>query len=127
MSWQDAVRPVSISFDREAELATTVVTVSGEIDLRLHGQLREVLNHEVDAGQHLILDLTHVDFLVINRNGDNTPRATREAWVEIHNPTVDATDLTGWTIRSADGSRGAHVEHTVALTDGDPIVLTARD
>jgi methionyl aminopeptidase len=36
-------------------------------------------------------------------------------------------DEDGWTIRSADGSRGAHVEHTIAVTEGDPIVLTARD
>lgn len=36
-------------------------------------------------------------------------------------------DADGWTLRSADGSRGAHSEHTVAITDGDPIVLTARD
>lgn len=36
-------------------------------------------------------------------------------------------DEDGWTIRSADGSRGAHVEHTIAITDGDPIVMTARD
>ncbi|MBA8793566.1 methionyl aminopeptidase [Friedmanniella endophytica] len=36
------------------------------------------------------------------------------------------TDADGWTLRSRDGSRGAHVEHTVAITDGDPIVLTAR-
>ncbi|MDX6277537.1 MAG: methionyl aminopeptidase, partial [Nocardioidaceae bacterium] len=35
-------------------------------------------------------------------------------------------DPDGWTIRSADGSRGAHVEHTIAITDGDPIVMTAR-
>lgn len=34
------------------------------------------------------------------------------------------TDPDGWTLRSADGSRGAHSEHTVAITDGDPIVLT---
>ena len=33
----------------------------------------------------------------------------------------------GSTIRSADGSRGAHSEHTIAITDGDPIVFTARD
>lgn len=32
----------------------------------------------------------------------------------------------GWTILSADGSRGAHSEHTVAITDADPIVMTAR-
>lgn len=35
-------------------------------------------------------------------------------------------DDDGWTIRSADGSRGAHSEHTIAITDGDPIVMTAR-
>ncbi|GAA2754243.1 type I methionyl aminopeptidase [Amnibacterium kyonggiense] len=36
------------------------------------------------------------------------------------------TDPDGWTLRSQDGSRGAHSEHTVVVTDGDPIVLTAR-
>ncbi|MCO7240969.1 type I methionyl aminopeptidase [Aeromicrobium sp. CnD17-E] len=35
-------------------------------------------------------------------------------------------DPDGWTIRSADGSRGAHSEHTIAVTDGDPVILTAR-
>lgn len=36
------------------------------------------------------------------------------------------TDPDGWTLRSADGSRGAHSEHTVAITDDGPIVLTDR-
>jgi methionyl aminopeptidase len=36
-------------------------------------------------------------------------------------------DPDGWTIRSSDGSRGAHSEHTIAITDGNPIVFTARD
>ncbi|GAA2527235.1 type I methionyl aminopeptidase [Microbacterium mitrae] len=36
------------------------------------------------------------------------------------------TDQDGWTLRSADGSRGAHCEHTVAMTDDGPIVLTDR-
>ncbi len=35
------------------------------------------------------------------------------------------TDPDGWTLRSADGSRGAHSEHTVAITDDGPLVLTA--
>jgi len=34
-------------------------------------------------------------------------------------------DDDGWTIRSADGSRAAHVEHTVAVTDQGPLILTA--
>lgn len=37
------------------------------------------------------------------------------------------TDRDGWTLRSADGSRGAHSEHTVAITESGPLVLTARD
>ena len=35
-------------------------------------------------------------------------------------------DPDGWTIRSADGSRTAHSEHTVAITDDGPLVLTER-
>lgn len=37
------------------------------------------------------------------------------------------TDPDGWTLRSADGSRGAHSEHTVAITEDGPVVLTARE
>ena len=33
-------------------------------------------------------------------------------------------DDDGWTLRSTDGSRGAHFEHTVAVTDDGPRVLT---
>jgi len=36
-------------------------------------------------------------------------------------------DEDGWTIRSADGSRTAHSEHTVAITEDGPLVLTRRD
>ncbi|MFJ9629920.1 type I methionyl aminopeptidase [Streptomyces sp. NPDC091280] len=32
----------------------------------------------------------------------------------------------GWTLRTNDGSRAAHVEHTVAITDAGPRVLTER-
>ncbi|MFF2996179.1 type I methionyl aminopeptidase [Streptomyces sp. NPDC057950] len=32
----------------------------------------------------------------------------------------------GWTLRTDDGSRAAHAEHTVAITDSGPRVLTAR-
>ena len=36
------------------------------------------------------------------------------------------TDRDGWTLRSGDGSRGAHMEHTIAITEDGPLVLTAR-
>lgn len=35
-------------------------------------------------------------------------------------------DADGWTIRSADGSRTAHSEHTVAVTAAGPRILTCR-
>lgn len=35
------------------------------------------------------------------------------------------TDPDGWTVRTVDGSRAAHVEHTVAITEDGPWVLTA--
>ena len=34
-------------------------------------------------------------------------------------------DRDGWTIRSGDGSRAAHAEHTVAITEQGPQILTA--
>ncbi|MER6260584.1 type I methionyl aminopeptidase [Streptomyces sp900105245] len=33
----------------------------------------------------------------------------------------------GWTLRTTDGSRAAHAEHTVAVTESGPRVLTARE
>lgn len=35
-------------------------------------------------------------------------------------------DPDGWTLRSANGSRTAHSEHTVAITEDGPITLTRR-
>jgi methionyl aminopeptidase len=49
-----------------------------------------------------------------------------EPWF-LHTTDEIYTDPDGWTIRSADGSRGAHSEHTIAITEGEPIVFTARD
>jgi methionyl aminopeptidase len=33
-------------------------------------------------------------------------------------------DDDGWTVRTADGNRAAHVEHTIAITADGPRVLT---
>lgn len=37
-----------------------------------------------------------------------------------------AVDGDGWSLRTTDGSRAAHAEHTVAITESRPEVLTAR-
>ncbi len=35
------------------------------------------------------------------------------------------TDPDGWALRTVDGSRAAHIEHTIAVTDDGPVVLTS--
>ena len=49
-----------------------------------------------------------------------------EPWL-MENTDEVFTDTDGWTLTSVDGSRSAHVEHTVVVTQGDPLVLTARN
>ena len=34
-------------------------------------------------------------------------------------------DRDGWTVRTADGSLSAHYEHTIVITKGEPVLLTA--
>lgn len=48
-----------------------------------------------------------------------------EPWF-LHTTDEIYTDADGWTLRSKDASRGAHMEHTVAITADGPLVLTAR-
>ena len=38
---------------------------------------------------------------------------------------VYVTAADGWTLRSASGARAAHSEHTIAITDNGPLILTA--
>ncbi len=49
-----------------------------------------------------------------------------EPWF-LHTTDEIYIDSDGWTIKSQDGSRGAHMEHTIAITDDGPVILTARD
>lgn len=48
-----------------------------------------------------------------------------EPWL-MHGTDEIVTDPDGWTLRSVDGSRGAHSEHTVAITVDGPLILTQR-
>lgn len=46
-----------------------------------------------------------------------------EPWVMADTDRL-VVDDDGWTLRSETGARTCHTEHTVAITDGDPIVMT---
>ena len=47
-----------------------------------------------------------------------------EPWFWRGTGSVYVIDEDGWTLRSADGTRGAHAEHTVAITEDGPRILT---
>jgi methionyl aminopeptidase len=47
-----------------------------------------------------------------------------EPWFMAGGSPEFTTDDDGWTMRSVDGSSGAHEEHTVAITSDGPVVLT---
>ncbi|MEY4458376.1 MAG: type methionyl aminopeptidase [Actinomycetota bacterium] len=87
----------------------------------------------MDFGGHGVGREMHGDPHVPNDGRPGRGYALREGLVVAIEPwfleTTDRifTDKDGWTLRSADGSRGAHSEHTVAITADGPIILTARD
>ena len=49
-----------------------------------------------------------------------------EPWIMADTATL-VTDDDGWTLRSATGARTAHSEHTIAVTEDGPVVLTALE
>ena len=58
-------------------------------------------------------------------NDETAKNAYNEADVIITAQVVAASD--GWTLRTLDGSLAAHYEHTVAIWDGKPYILTSPD
>ncbi|MDR1862198.1 MAG: type I methionyl aminopeptidase [Candidatus Ancillula sp.] len=50
-----------------------------------------------------------------------------EPWLLMTTDEIYIDEQDGWTIRSDDGSLGAHFEHTIAVTDAAPVILTAWD
>jgi hypothetical protein len=56
------------------------------------------------------------EVLVINRNGENTPWATRDPWVELVNPGGETVELSGWKIRSVVVTGGSTVHEMAAGT-----------
>lgn len=48
-----------------------------------------------------------------------------EPMINMGKPAVSILD-DGWTVVTRDGKPSAHFEHTIAVTDGEPLILTAR-
>jgi methionyl aminopeptidase len=90
------------------------------------------LKVNLDFGGHGVGRIMHGDPHIPNDGRAGRGLALRpglvfaiEPWF-MHGTDKIYTDADGWTLRSKDGSRGAHAEHTVAITESGPVVLTAR-
>ncbi|KNE83760.1 MULTISPECIES: type I methionyl aminopeptidase [Streptomyces] len=84
-----------------------------------------------DFGGHGIGRRMHEDPHVPNRGRPGRGFPLRHGLVLALEPMFMAgggddyrTEPDGWTLSTTDGSRAAHVEHTVAITEGGPRVLT---
>ncbi|MEV6740793.1 type I methionyl aminopeptidase [Streptomyces sp. NPDC051104] len=84
-----------------------------------------------DFGGHGIGRRMHEDPHVPNRGRPGRGFHLRHGLVLAIEPMLMAggqdtyrTDTDGWTLRTTDGSSAAHIEHTVAITDQGPRILT---
>lgn len=113
--------------------AATVGNAIGDISAAI-GDVAESYGYGVnlDFGGHGVGREMHGDPHVPNDGRAGRGYKLREGLVIAVEPwfmrTTDQifTDPDGWTLRSVDGSRGAHSEHTIAITSDGPVVLTAR-
>jgi methionyl aminopeptidase len=85
------------------------------------------------CGGHGVGTAVHEDPDVPNSGRPGRGLVLREGLVVAIEPMVIESGRDGarllpdrWTVVTADGSRAAHAEHTVAVTAGGPVVLTAH-
>ena len=87
--------------------------------------VREYVGHGV--GREM-----HEDPQIPNYGSPNRGALLRKGMVIAIEPMVNIGDWhtkrhdDGWTVSTLDNSRSAHFEHTIAITDGEPEVLTLR-
>lgn len=85
-----------------------------------------------DHGGHGVGRAMHEDPFVYNEGRPGHGYRLRPGLVLALEPMLIAggtddyvTDRDGWTLRTASGSPAAHCEHTIAITDDGPVILTA--
>ncbi|MGH3859267.1 type I methionyl aminopeptidase [Actinokineospora sp.] len=121
----EAIRPGNRLTDISHAVETSVHS-SECADGRTYGIVREYGGHGIGSSMHMD------PFLPNHGKPGKGPRLRVGMAIAIEpmltlgvEETVELED--GWTVVTADGSRAAHWEHTVAVTDDGPWVLTAPE
>ncbi len=106
-----------------ARLGAIGAAVQGHAEAAGFSVVREYVGHGVGRDMH-------EDPQVPNYGAPDSGPVLRPGMVIAIEPMINAGDWRtrrdddNWTVRTADGSLSAHFEHTVAITDGEPKVLT---
>lgn len=90
---------------------------------RGYGVIRELVSHGVGRSMHEDPQIPN-----FGKAGTGTPLRPGmtfaiEPMITLGTHEIEL-DRDGWSIYTADGSRAAHFEHTVAVTENDPLVIT---
>ena len=132
----DAADTALVESTRRALAAGIAAAVPGNHIGDISAAIAEVATEagyavNTDFGGHGIGRTMHEDPHIPNRGLPGRGLRLRtgmalaiEPWWARGKPEL-AVDADGWTLRAADGSNTAHSEHTIAITDQGPRVLTA--
>src|SRR5262245_42649416 len=96
------------------------------VEERGYSVVREFCGHGI--GQRM-----HEDPQVPNYGRPGTGPRLKEGWVLAVEPMVNAGTHEvkilpdGWTVKTLDGRASSHFEHTIAVTEDGPLVLTAHE
>jgi methionyl aminopeptidase len=118
-----AMRPGARLTDIGAAVQASV-QASAATDQMTYGIVTDYTGHGIGTAMHMWPNVANVG------PGGHGPRLRRGVTLAVEPMlTLGAPEVSvladGWTVVTDDGSRGAHVEHTVAVTDDGPWVLTA--
>lgn len=136
----------AISPEAQKLIAETERSLHAAIDsMRLGNRLYDVSNavqsHVEPLGYTVVREFCghgvgrrmHEDPQVPNYGRPNTGQRLREGWVLAVEPMVNSgtrhvrVEKDGWTVVTLDGRISAHFEHTIAVTENGPRVLTLLD
>ena len=120
-----AMRPGARLSDIGAAVQASVAASAAADGVR-YGIVTDYTGHGIGTSMHLWPNVANVG------PGGRGPRLRAGVTLAVEPMlTLGAPDVSvladGWTVVTDDGSRGAHVEHTVAVTDDEPWVLTAPE
>jgi methionyl aminopeptidase len=117
---------------RQALPAARVGNRTKDIGRSIEREVRRRGFHVIqELGGHGVGRTIHESPSVPNYADPNARALLTEGLVITIEPIIAATtgnvslDRDGWTVRTADGSLSAHYEHTIVITRGEPILLTA--